>query len=82
MPCEFVLTGSCARALLAQTPATRRRTLELLAQLERHPARPPDFQELGPSGRTYAVVVEQDIIVTYWLDDAVREVRIVQIEWL
>lgn len=82
MDYEFVLTGSCARVLLAQSPATRRRTLELLAKLENNPFCEPDFRESGPSGRSYSVVVDRDIIVTYWLDDAVKEVRIVQIEWL
>ena len=79
---EFVLVGSCARALLAQPRDTRRRTLELLAQLEHYPFREPDFREPGASGRSYSVIVDRDIVVTYWLDDAAKEVRIVQLEWV
>jgi hypothetical protein len=64
---EFVLVGSCARALLAQPRATRRRTLELLAQL-RQPFREPDFRETGTSDRIYSVIVDRDIVVTYgWM---------------
>jgi hypothetical protein len=79
---EFVLVGSCARALLAQPNAIRRRTLELLARLEQHPFREPDFRELGVGGRTYLVIVDRDTVVTYWLDDSAKEVRIVQLEWV
>ncbi len=61
---EFVLVGSCARALLAQPRAVRRRTLDLLAQLELHPFREPDFLEAGTSGRTYSVIVDRDMVVT------------------
>lgn len=54
----------------------------LLAQLEKNPFREPDFREAGASGRTYSVIVERDLIVTYWLDDAAKEIRVTQMEWV
>ncbi len=79
---EFVLTGPCTRALLAKSPACRRRTLSLLDSLATDPFKTPDFHETGPSGRSYAVYIDHAIIVTCWVDHPAKEVRVIQIEWL
>jgi hypothetical protein len=62
---EFVLTGPCARALLARSATQRRRTLSLLEALAADPFKMPDFHETGASGRQYAVQIDHAVIVTY-----------------
>lgn len=51
--------------------------LELLA---RDPFCGPDLEEAAPSGRKYAIRVRERIIVTYWVDHAAKEVRVLRIE--
>lgn len=51
--------------------------LELLA---RDPFCAPDLEEAAPSGRKYAIRVRERIIVTYWVDHAAKEVRVLRIE--
>ncbi len=53
---------------------------QVLLRVSSTPFAPPDFQELSPAGRTYEVKCFDDIIVTYWVDHAVKEVRIIRLE--
>ena len=48
-------------------------------RFERQPATPGDYAEQDRSGRELQVVVLRHVAITYWTDDAVREVRIIQI---
>lgn len=82
LPYEFVLAGPAARALLGQSAGVRRRTLDCLESLASDPFRVPDLTETSPSGRSYFIVVERDIIVSYWVDHAVCELRVIELEWV
>lgn len=53
---------------------------QALLQLSSTPFATPDFQEKSPAGRIYDVRCFDNIIVTYWVDHAVKEVRIVRLE--
>jgi hypothetical protein len=48
--------------------------------LTAHPHKGGDYQESGASGLNYEVKLTDNIILTWWVDHAVREVRIVRIE--
>ncbi len=53
---------------------------QALRQLCSKPFTTPDFQEKSSTGRIYDVQCFDDIIVTYWVDHAVKEVRIIRLE--
>ncbi len=44
------------------------------------PYRQPDFQELDQSLRPIQVLVHRDWAISYWLDNHVKEIRIVSVE--
>lgn len=80
MDYEFWLSSEASRSLLASTALVSRRMERALAALTAHPFREPDFRERGPSGRIYQVTCYDDIILTYWVDHAAKEVRIMRCE--
>ena len=77
---EFWLSAEASRALLGSERWTRLKMERVLGQLRSVPFAAPDFQELSPAGRTYDAKCFDDIIVTYWVDHAVKEVRIIRLE--
>ena len=46
--------------------------------LAKHPFTVGDFEETSPAGRKYQVKVFDDLIVTFWVDHAARELSIVE----
>lgn len=80
MDYEFWLSAEASRNLLGSDRRVRTKMTDGLQQLASKPFGDPDFREQSPSGRTYEVRVFDDIIVTYWVDHAVKEVRIVRLE--
>ena len=41
----------------------------------------PDLEEHGPSGRRYSILLRENILITYWVDHAIKELRILRIEF-
>lgn len=58
----------------------RQGILAELERLSREPFNEPDLEETGPSGRKFAIRVSERIILTYWVDHAVKEVRVIRVE--
>lgn len=54
--------------------------LSLLERMARAPFEEPDLVEVGPSGRRYGIRVYYRLPVTYWVDHAVKEIKVVKIE--
>jgi hypothetical protein len=77
---EFVLSGEAARFLLGSPARVRVQAEGIFDSLASNPFVEADFAEHGPTGRVYYVKVYGDIIVTYWADHAVREIRILRCE--
>lgn len=77
---EFALSGEAARFLLGSPARVRARAEDIFDALASNPFVAGDFTERGPSGRVYQVKVYGDLIVTYWAEHAVREIRIVRCE--
>lgn len=76
----FWLSPEATRTLLGSDRRQRIKMELVLQRLASIPFGEPDFQEKSPAGRTYDVKCFNDIIVTYWVDHAVKEVRIIQLE--
>lgn len=77
---DYVLTAAAAHVVLGSAKRLRQEILAELERLAREPFGKPDLEETGPSGRTYAIRVRERIILTYWVDHAVKEVRVIRVE--
>lgn len=77
---DYVLTATAAHAVLGSPKRLRQEILAELERLARDPFSVPDLEETGPSGRKYAIRVRERIVLTYWVDHAVKEVRVLRVE--
>lgn len=60
---------------------TQRRPIELLLQqLARQPTLPGNFEALAEDGRIHQVRVIGDWMLSYWIDHAVCEIRLTNLE--
>jgi hypothetical protein len=60
--------------------AERRKALDAFEQLKRDPNRQHDFGIRDVTGRFLSVLAVRPFLITYWLDDFVLEVRVVDIQ--
>jgi hypothetical protein len=51
-----------------------------LDRIEGQPGLAGDYAESGDAGRELQVICLHQVVVTYWTDHAVREVRVLKIE--
>lgn len=79
---DYTLSGVAVRALLGAPKALRSRAEQFIDELTADPFREPDFEEVSPSGRTFSVYVQGDLVVTLWVDHAEKEVRFVNVEFV
>lgn len=77
---DYVLTAVAAHAVLGSPKRLRHEILAELERLARDPFCAPDLEEAGPSGRKFAIRVRERIVLTYWVDHAVKEVRVLRVE--
>ena len=77
---EFAISGEASRFLFGSTDRVRAKAEDIFDLLARHPHTEGDFAEKTPAGRVHQVKVFENMIVTFWVDHAVREVRIVRRE--
>ena len=68
-------------ALLAAGGTRRRQALAEISRLCRYPVRRGDSPITGPDGRQCQLLLLDGLLFTYWVDDAVGEVRILSVEW-
>ena len=80
-PYDFALGAEAVHAFTAQGVRERGRLLQIFDGLARHPFEPGDYREAGLTGREYEVKLHDDLIVTWWVDHAAKEVRVVRLEW-
>lgn len=77
---EFTISGEASRLLFGSTDRIRAKAEDIFEFLARHPLTKGDFEERTPSGRLLQVKVFDHLIVTYWADHAVREIRVLRCE--
>lgn len=68
-------------ALMAVSGSARRQALTTIAHLCRYPDRTGHAPLPQADDRDLCILTEDNLVVSYWVDDAVREVRVVTIEW-
>ena len=75
-----VFSEAAAEALLSLPRRRQHRVLRLVHQLASRPHIRSDYSLPDDSGRMIEYLVLEDYVFGYWVDDAVREVRLVDIE--
>ena len=68
-------------ALLKARSTQRYQALAAIQQLASFPMRQGDASIIGPDGRVCQLLLVDEVMLTYWVDDAVAELRIISIEW-
>jgi hypothetical protein len=77
---EFAISGEASRFLFGSTDRIRKKAEITFEFLARHPFSSGDFTETTPGGRVLQVKLFDNVIVTFWVDHAVREVRVIRFE--
>jgi len=77
---DYVLTAAAAHVVLGSSKRLRRQILAELELLAHEPFAAPDLEENGTSGRKFSIRVREQIVITYWVDHAVKEVRVIRVE--
>jgi len=80
-PYAYALGAEAVHAFTAQGVKEREKLLQIFDGVALHPFDPGDFREPGLTGREYEVKLFDDLLVTWWVDHAAKEVRIVRLEW-
>lgn len=80
-PYDYALGVEAVHAFTTQGVRERDRLLRIFDALASHPFEPGDYREPGLTGRDYEVKLFDGLLVTWWVDHAVNEVRIVRLEW-
>lgn len=79
---EVVLSSGAAAFLVEQPKAVQRRLIALLRTLSMQPAQPGDYSVRDSTGRWLQVLRVGKFTFTFWPDDAVGELRIIEISLL
>ncbi|MBA4136464.1 MAG: hypothetical protein C0518_04020 [Opitutus sp.] len=75
-----VFSEAATEALLRLPRRRQQRVLALAHQLSARPHIRSDYRLPDDSGRAIDYLAVDDYVFAYWIDDAVREVRIIEIE--
>lgn len=79
-PYSLVLHEEAARRLAAASRVEQRRVGVILDELKGAPFRKGDLREQDARGRDNEILLTGDWLVTFWVDHAVREIRVVRLE--
>ena len=77
---ELVIHGPTLNLLLSCRASERLVLLKFCDSLVANPSLKGDYEELDLTGRPLQVRIVGKWAVTYWMDPAVKEIRIVRIE--
>lgn len=77
---EIVAPLTVFEVLRALRRPERRMIEDFLLRVAHHPSLAGDFEAPAEDGRIHQVKILGEWMVSYWVDDAVREVRITSIE--
>lgn len=76
MTYTYAIERAAAQAVFLLSTRERRLLQSAFEQISATPFQPPDFEEPGTDGRNLLTRFFGPFSVTYWLDHAVKEVRI------
>jgi mRNA-degrading endonuclease RelE of RelBE toxin-antitoxin system len=79
---EPVLSGKALAVLLSLKKRQQRKLSDLLFRLAEYPHQPGDYDSKDDRGRQIQHLRVGPLVVSFWPDDASRELRITEIEEL
>ncbi len=79
-PYGYALGDEAVHAFTALPAKSRRKILRACEHLARYPRQPGDYREHDSTGRIFELKLFDDLLLTWWVDHATREVRVVRIE--
>jgi len=79
---EPVLSSKAVAFLVSLSKPRQRKLIGLLYQLADNPSQIGDYTEPDQTGREVQFIIVRDLLIAFWADHAVREMRIVDIEEL
>ena len=65
--------------IVPRSGVPRRRIMEFIQSLRERPHAPGDFTDRDATGRTREIKVVGDYAITYWVDDPVKTVMVVDV---
>jgi len=68
--------------LLALKSSHRQQLIQALEALATEPLQRGDFEGKDAAGRSIQVKVAGSFLISYWPDTFVRELRVINIEWI
>jgi len=77
---DYAIAERALRTFVSLPSRQRRRLLRFFEELARHPFQSGTYQEHGSAHRVYELQLVDHLLVTWWCDHAVREVRVMRIE--
>lgn len=78
-PYDPVLSGRASAYLIGLSKNSQRKVIALLFQLAETPSQIGDYSSRDDKGRDVQHILIGEWHVSYWADDAARELRIVEI---
>ena len=79
-PYDPVLSSKAAAFLIALSKSRQRKLIALLRQLADSPSQIGDYSEQDDAGREVQFILVRDLLIAFWADHPVKELRIVNIE--
>jgi hypothetical protein len=77
---QFVLNESSVGFLLNCRLRQREALLKILQELLENPCQPGDYEARDSTGRPVQIKLAGGCFITYWLDNYVKELRVIKIE--
>jgi hypothetical protein len=79
---EPVLSGKASSYFVTLPKRKQRRLLELLYRLASFPGQLGDYESIDETGRKVQHLEAGPLVISFWADNSVRELRITDIEEL
>ena len=81
-PYEPVLSGKASSYFVTLPKRKQRHLLDLLYRLASFPSQLGDYESIDEAGRKVQHLEAGPLVISFWADDSVRELRITDIEEL
>lgn len=79
MTCQLLIDLVALELLMCQPPARKRKFVEHLHRLRLYPAASSDYRDTDAHGRLVHVPILDGFAIYYWIDEADRHVKILEI---
>jgi hypothetical protein len=77
---EPVLSANASEFLVGLSKSKQKRLIHLLFQLAENPSQIGDYSKSDDTGREIQFLLLRDVLIAFWPDHPVRELRIVVIQ--